>query len=269
MTNDENGTAADSPGTSDTLPPSRTNSIEERRAAQSRMLAAFIALSLGLHIGLAAGWLFFPDMSKKPALDLDAAVVKTKLVKLGKPRDEKLLPRISGAKPPDSAKRKEPSDTPTPENPDKSTKQPSAADILKEFEKDNKPKDLSDLINDRIGEPTDEGQLDGDKEGVALTGEIVDSYFARVSARIQKHHEISATISDEERVRLKCVIALKLDADGNVVDARIQSSSGNDVYDNGALAAAKRASPMPVPPPPARARVEAGFALQVCPGPCS
>lgn len=253
-----------------TLPPTASNSLEERRAAQRKMLAGFIALSLGLHIGLVAGWIFFPEPTK-PALDLDAAVVKTKLVKLGKPRDEKLLPRLpTSPPPPDAAKTAPNKEQPQPEKPEKNAeKQPSAADILNEFKKENaQPTDVNSILK-RFGEPDDQGQLDGDKEGVALEGEIKDAYFARVSARIQKQHEISATISDEERVRLKCVIALKIDGEGNVLEARVQQSSGNDVYDNGALAAAKRASPMPAPPPPVRELAERGFALNVCPGPCS
>lgn len=254
-----------------TLPPSLTSSLEERRAQQRKLLGGFIALSFGLHVGLVLGWIFFPQ-GDKPALDLDAAVVKTKLVKLGKPRDEKLLPRLpASAPPPDAAKKAPPTETPTPSKPEKNAeKQPSAADILEKFKEQNqKTKDVSDIIRDRLGEPDDEGQLDGDKEGVALTGEMTDAYYARVSAAIQRNHEISATISDTERVRLRCVIALKIDADGNIVDARIQQSSGNDVYDNGALAAAKRASPVAAPPPPVRDIVARGIALNVCPQSCS
>lgn len=235
------------------------------------MLWGFCALSLGIHLGLAAGWLFFPS-APKPALDLDQAIVKTRLVKLGKPRDEKLLPRIAASQPPpDSKKTAPPTDAPTPEKQDpNSKKQPSAADILNQFNKDNaKPPDVNDIIRDRIGEPDDEGQKDGDRDGVALTGEITDAYFARVSAAVQRNHQISTTITDEERVRLKAVIALKVDAEGNVIDARIQQSSGNDVYDNGALAAAKRASPVPAPPPQVRPLAERGFALNVCPQSCS
>ena len=254
-----------------TLPPTRAASLDERRARQTRLLGGFIALSFGLHVGLVLGWVFFPE-SDGPALDLDAAVVKTKLVKLGKPRDEKLLPRKpASAPPPEAAKKAPPTETPTPSKPEKQAeKQPSASDILERFKKENqKTKDVNDIINETLGEPDDEGQLDGDRDGVALTGEIIDAYFARVAAQIQRNHEISATISDEERVRLRCVIALKIDGDGNVVEARIQQSSGNDVYDNGALAAAKRASPVAAPPPPARAQAARGFALNVCPRSCS
>lgn len=254
-----------------TLPPSRSNSIEERRAAQRKMLGAFIALSLGLHIGLAAGWLFFPDLTPRRPIDLDDAVVKTKLVKLGKPRDEKLLPRLqASAPPPDASKKAPPTDTPTPDNPQKTAeKQPSAADILKDFKEKNQTKDINDIIRDRLGEPDDEGQLDGDREGVALEGEIKDAYFARVTAAIQRNHEVSATISPEELVRLRAVVEFKIGADGTISDVKIRDSSGNDIYDNGVIAAAKRASPVPAPPPPVRDLAARGVAVNVCPNKCS
>lgn len=255
-----------------TLPPMRTNSLEERRAAQRRMLGGFIALSLGLHLGLAAGWLFFPDLTPRRPINLDDAIVKTKLVKLGKPRDEKLLPRIpTSAPPPDASKKAPPTEEPpTKDNPQKTAeKQPSAADILDKFKKDNQKRDVNDIINERIGEPDDEGQLDGDRDGVALEGEIKDAYFARVTAAIQRAHQVSTTISPEELVRLRAVVEFKIGEDGTISDVRIRDSSGNDVYDNGVIAAAKRASPVPAPPPPVRDLAARGVAVNVCPSKCS
>jgi TonB family protein len=254
-----------------TLPPSRTNSIDERRAAQRRMLGGFMALSLGLHLGLAAGWLFFPDLTPRRPINLDDAIVKTKLVKLGKPRDDKLLPRIqASAPPPDASKKAPPTDAPTPDNPQKTAeKQPSAADILEQFKKDNAKKDVNDIIRDRLGEPDDQGQLDGDRDGVALEGEIKDAYFARVTAAIQRSHQVSTTISPEELVRLRAVVEFKIGEDGTISDVTIRDSSGNDVYDNGVIAAAKRASPVPAPPPPVRDLAARGVAVNVCPSKCS
>lgn len=254
-----------------TLPPSRSNAIEERRASQRKTLGLFIALSLGLHIGLAAGWLFFPDLTPRRPIDLDDAVVKTKLVKLGKPRDEKLLPRLpASAPPPDASKKAPPTDAPTPDNPQKTAeKQPSAADILKDFKEKNQTKDVNDIIRERLGEPDDEGQLDGDRDGVALEGEIKDAYFARVTAAIQRAHEVSATIPPEELVRLRAVVEFKIGEDGTISDVKIRDSSGNDVYDNGVIAATKRASPVPAPPPPVRALAARGVAVNVCPNKCS
>lgn len=255
----------------ETLPPTRTASLAERRAAQRRLLLAFCGLSLGIHLGLGLGFLFFPS-SSKPALNLDDAVVKTRLVKLGKPRDEKLLPRLPTSPPPPAADKKAPpKDVPTPEKQDpNASKQPSAADILEKFSKDNaKPTDVKDIIRDRIGELTDEGQLEGDKDGDALKGELQKTYFMTVIAHLRRNLELSATLSDEERIRLKATVFVRIGPDGEIVDVRIQSSSGSSVFDNDVLGAAKRSSPLPAPPPLVRDLVGQGVGFNVCPVSCS
>lgn len=255
----------------ETLPPTRTASLAERRAAQRKLLLVFCGLSLGAHLGLALGWIFFPAPSR-PALNLDDAIVKTRLVKLGKPRDEKLLPRLPTSPPPPAADKKAPpTDTPTPEKQDpNASKQPSAADILEKFSQENaKPTDVKDIIRDRIGDPTDEGQLDGDKDGDALKGELQKTYFMTVIAHIRRNLELSATLTDEERIRLKATLFVQVGPDGEVLEARIQSSSGSGVFDNDVLGAAKRSSPFPAPPPLVRDLVGQGVGFNVCPVSCS
>ena len=263
-------TLSRTPAPAATVPPRVAASLQWRHARQQRMLWAFCFVSLMLHTGALAAYAFWPA-PQKPALDLDAAVVKTRLVKLGKTRDEKLLPRLPTSPPPPAAdKHAPPTEAPTPDKPSPdSSKKPSATDILDKFQKDNaKPSDVRDLIRDRIGAPTDEGREDGDAEGTDLTGEIQATYFTRVALAVQRKLEVSSTLSDEERVRLRCELALTLDDDGNLVDAKIQKSSGNATFDNDVLAAAKRSSPLPAPPPPVKALAAAGFAFNVCPSRC-
>src|SRR5439155_7144902 len=121
--------------------------------------------------GLVIGWLVMPAPSK-PAINLDEQIVKTRLVKLGKERPPDWLPRIDAAPPPKTANKKAAptpiKDEPKPQ-PD-STKKPSAADVLKNLEKDSESP--ADIIKKRLGKATDEGQKDGDRDGTALTGEL-------------------------------------------------------------------------------------------------
>lgn len=258
------------PAPAPTVPPTVAASLQWRHAHQQRLLAVFCFVSLVLHTGALAAYAFWPGPAK-PAINLDDAIVKTRLVRLGKPRDEKLLPRLPTSPPPPSADtRAPPTDMPAPDKPAAdSSKKPSATDILDKFEKDNaKPSDVRDLIRDRIGAQTDEGREDGDREGSDLTGEIKASYFMRVALAVQKNLQVSSTLSDDERVRLRCELALILDDDGNLTDVKIQKSSGNATFDNDVLAAAKRSSPLPAPPPPVQALAAAGFAFNVCPAHC-
>jgi TonB family protein len=254
---------------SETLPPSVTSSLLERHGRQTRLLVVFSALSLVLHLGAFAAYAFWPH-AQKPAINLDDAIVKTRLVKLGKKRDDALLPRLPAAPAPPSADKKAP---PTLE-PDKtnpqpdSSKKPTAAEILEKLKDDQKPSDVRDLIKQRIGEATDEGREDGDKDGVDLEGEIKASYFARVAAHIQKRMEVSSVITDEERVRLRAVLSMSIAEDGTLADVKIQTSSGSTVFDNDVLSAARKSSPVPAPPPPVHALAASGIALNFCPVSC-
>jgi TonB family protein len=239
---------------------------------QSRLLKLALIASVGVHAALFVGWLVWPS-SSKAAIDLDEAVIKTRLVKLGKPRDEKLLPRMPTSAPPPPAERLSPNlDPNTPTNPDTkpTPDQPnklSAAEILEKFKSDATPRDINDLIKDRFGEPTDEGREDGDVDGSALDGEVKASYFARVTSRIQKAMEVSSVLSDDERVRLKAVLCLKIDESGALSDLTVKTS-GSSVFDSDVMAAAQRASPVPAPPPPARDQSASGVCFNFCPTSC-
>jgi hypothetical protein len=255
-----------------TIPPARMASMAGRRSGQQRRLSITIAVSLFIHLFAFAAWAFFPSGHKSTPINLDEAVVKARLVKLGKPRDPKLLPRLPTAPPPTPVDKKAPPVIAPPDAPDKEKIEPekkSASDILDQFKNENqKPRDLNDLIRDSVGEKDDEGREFGDKEGTALDGEVTDSYFARVTARIIKNMEVSSVLGDDERVRLKAVLCLKIDDAGAVSDIKVKSS-GSTVFDSDVTAAAARSSPVPAPPPPARARSAEGVCFNVCPVSCN
>lgn len=263
--------ATTAPSTATTTAPRQVASMHERRARQQRALTATVAISLFIHLFAFAAWAFFPSTPKR-VIDLDQASVKARLVKLGKPRDEKLLPRIPTAPAPTPVDKKAPPTLETPKTPDKESIEPdkkSAADILNQFKNENdKPKSINDIIKDRIGEDDNEGQEFGDKDGTALDGEVTDSYFARVTARIQKSMEVSSVLTDEERVRLKAVLCLKIDDAGAISDVQVKTS-GSSVFDADVRSAASRASPVPAPPPPARARSAEGVCFNFCPVRCN
>ncbi|MDP2341384.1 MAG: TonB C-terminal domain-containing protein [Deltaproteobacteria bacterium] len=254
-----------------TIPPSRMASMAGRRSSQQRSLSITIGVSLFIHLFAFAAWALFPTGQESKPINLDEAVVKARLVKLGKPRDPTLLPRLPTAPPPAPADKKAPPVIAPPDAPDKEKIEPdkkSASDILDKFKTDNqKPRDLNDLIRDSVGDD-DEGQEFGDKEGTALDGEVTDSYFARVTARIIKAMEVSSVLGDDERVRLKAVLCLKIDDAGAVSDIKVKSS-GSTVFDSDVTAAAARSSPVPAPPPPARARAAEGVCFNVCPVSCN
>jgi TonB family protein len=258
-------------GSHATLPPRA--SMSSMGGHQAHLLRVAVAASVVVHLAVFGAWVVWPE-SATARVDLDEAIIKTRLVKLGKPRDEKLLPRLPTSPPPPPPTESKPQPTvdppktpdtlpqPTPES------KPSAADILNKFKSQtDAPRDLKDLIKDRIGEPTDEGRPDGDAEGSALDGEVTASYFARVQARIQNAMEVSSVLTDEEQVRLRAVLCVKIGDDGTVSDVTVKTS-GSPVYDADVATAARRASPVPAPPPPARKQAGEGVCFNACPKSC-
>jgi TonB family protein len=242
-----------------------------RRTRQKRRFLLMLVVSLLLHLSAFAAWAFFPRPQRR-AVDLDEAVVKTRLVKLGKPRDEKLLPRLPSSPPPPPPEQKAPPklEPEKPATPDatKPAEKVSAADILDRFRSDNTTKSLNDVIKNKIGDDDEEGQEHGDAEGTALEGEVTESYFARVTARIRGSMEVSSVLTDEERIRLKAVLCLQIGEDGTVSNLSVKTS-GSTLFDADVTAAARRASPLPAPPPPARARAQSGVCFNFCPTRCN
>jgi colicin import membrane protein len=224
-----------------------------------------VAVSLLVHGAAVAAFVMWSDQ-KKPVINLDQAAIKARLVKLGKPRDDNMLPRLPTSQP-DKAVQKPNSDVPNPAKPAKNDDvKPTAADILnklKEGERDRVKEALQ-----RLGDPTDEGQLDGDKDGAALDGQMVATYFGRVAAKIQRATEVSSVLTDEERVRLRAVVCFQIGEDGELSEVKLGQTSGSAIYDSDVLAAAKRASPVPAPPPGVREQAANSNCLNFCPTTC-
>jgi TonB family protein len=252
------------------VPRSALASMGER---QSQLLRIAVVVSVVAHVGIFGAWVVWPS-SKKPSVELDEAVIKTRLVKLGKPRDEKLLPRLPTSPPPPPPTESTPQPVVEPPKTPDSRPEPapetkrSAADILHALKQQaDTPKNLKDVIKDRIGEPTDEGRTDGDVDGRAIDGEVTASYFARVQARIQDAMKVSSVLTDDELVRLRAVLCLKIDEQGVVSDVTVKTS-GSQIYDADVVAAARRASPVPAPPLPARKQAGQGVCFNACPKSC-
>jgi colicin import membrane protein len=226
-----------------------------------------VLVSVTLHGSALAAYAFWPAPTK-PAINLDQAAIKARLVKLGKPRDEALLPRMDAPQPPNAAQQKPSINVDNAKPAPTDQPKPSAADILNKLKNEREKPTLNELIERRLGEPTDEGQKDGDVDGVALDGQMVDTYFGRVAAKIQRATQVSSVLSDDERIRLRAVVCFQIDDQGALSEVKLGQSSSSTVYDNDVLAAAKRASPVPAPPPGVREQARKTNCLTFCPTTC-
>lgn len=233
------------------------SAFSERPSALGRWLS----LSLALHVALVGGILALRALSPAPVLKLDQEPIKASLVRLGKPRDQKLLPRKEELPPPPPAE-KVATPVPAPAEPPPPAPRPGPA-----LEKDppaprpaSKEKVASDESRKKLFGAFDklsrtprteveppEGALDGEVDGDAARQEG-DRYLGLVTSRVKRHYDVSETISPDKRLSLRAEVFIRISRTGDVVDAKLVRASGNELFDAAVLAAVKRASPLPPPP---------------------
>lgn len=213
----------------------------------------FVVISLIAHvaavIAIVAVNFFF---NASPRLDLDQKPIHATLVRLGKPREDKLLPRIEETPPP--AKKAEGVDPvavkPPPQKPSllaafdaaKTQKQPGAHDGA------DRRKQLFGAFN-KVSKSAQEaeGQADGDPNGDAATQEG-DRYLALLQSLIHRNYDVSQTISEQERLHLRATVVLFIGKGGEVLRLELVRPSGNGLFDRAVMAAVKKASPFAPPP---------------------
>jgi TonB family protein len=193
-----------------------------------------------------------------PLMDLEQKPITATLVRKGKPRDEKLLPRVEEQPPPpkeiqgaDAPPVPAPPDKavavpipnikPTVKNTAKQTGEKTGEDRRKQlfgaFNKTAKPGKAEEL----------EGQEDGDPDGDSATAEG-ERYYALIKSQVRRLYDVSNTINEQERLHLSANVALKISRTGAVTSVKLMKPSGNSLFDNAVLAAVQRASPFSPPP---------------------
>jgi TonB family protein len=218
-------------------------------------LLPFMLGSVGAHLLVVAAGLVLSWALAGPRLNVDVKPIKASLVRLGKPRDPKLLPTKPEEAAPPPAK-PDPVAVAPAAAPDNVVKLPSkdaaatkpAKDAKAEPAKDPR-KSLFDAIN-RTSRPAREaeGALDGDPDGDSAVQEG-ERYDALLASVVKKNYDVSNTIPEAERRTLLAQVTLRIGASGEVLDVKLSKSSGNALFDDAVLAAVKNASPFTPPPP--------------------
>jgi len=214
-----------------------------------------------------------------PRIDLNQQPIKASLVRLGKPPDPKLLPRIQPQQEPQKPVEPEPRKpeepkavAPTPEpkavsiapSPKKPPEQ-SAADRRKQLltALNRTSRSTGSKTAQQIEEM--EGQLDGDPNGDSATQEG-ERYYGLLKAQVQRNYDVSQTIPEQERLHLKARVIVLIGRTGEVLKVQLASSSGNTLFDGSVLAAVKKASPFAPPPDHLRDALQRkGIALEFRP----
>ncbi|WP_019864102.1 cell envelope integrity protein TolA, partial [Methylovulum miyakonense] len=74
-----------------------------------------------------------------------------------------------------------------------------------------------------------------------------DAELAELIKKLQRKVEGSWIRPPDASQGLHCTILVRLTSDGTVIDAEVIQSSGDEMFDNSAINAVNRASPLPVP----------------------
>lgn len=220
--------------------------------------AGFLVLSVVGHgvllgLGLVASWVL-----AGPRLDLDPKPIKASLVRLGKKRDEKLLPRLEAEAPPPPKTVPVPSPTPVKPEPKPASKpevkpdqKRSLFDAFKKTGAQAKPEEL-------------EGDPEGDAEGDSAVQEG-ERYYGLLKAVVRRYYDVSNTIPEAERIRLRAEVHVRIGANGELVDVELSKGSGNDVFDGAVIGAVKKAAPFAPPPQNLRDTLKKGIVMGFTP----
>ena len=242
--------------------------------ARKAPLTRYFLLSLGGHAAVVGALLLFSHLIQPAPMDLNQTPIKASLVRLGKPRDQKLLPRKEEAAPP-PPKEEKGQTAPVPEPPPNAVALPGQkpTDVKKQqqagvkestdrrkqlfgaFDKANKDKKAEEL----------EGALDGDALGDSATQEG-ERYYGMLTSLVKRNYDVSQTLSDQERLHLRAQVGLRVGRRGEVVKVVLAKSSGNDLFDSAVIAAVKRAAPFSPPPDHLREKLQSqGVVLEFRP----
>lgn len=241
-------------------------------------LGLYLGASVAGHVVVLLVVALYARFTDGPRVDLSQKPIRATLVRLGKPRDAKLLPRKEQPPPPPPKKVEAPPAPPTPAPPKpEPTKvavpmpgvkaEPKPASTAKKPEPSkstSKPTPQKGEANgedrrkrlfgafDKFSKSSKqdeelEGAEDGDPHGDSATAEG-ERYFGLLSSQVRRHYDVADTIPEAERLYLKAQVAVRIDRTGEVLEARLAKASGNALFDSAVLAAVKRASPFSPPP---------------------
>jgi TonB family protein len=218
-------------------------------AAPPLPLGRFLVPSVLVHVVLLGLVLGYGALTARPLFDLNQKPIVAKLVRLGTPRDEKLLPRIDETPPPPKEQAPPPAPAPVAAPPPVAAPAPAKAKAPGQKAGDERQKLLGafDQMSKAKRPAAATGALDGDVSGDASESEG-ERYYGQLSAQVKRFYDVSETIPDQERVRLVAQVALFIDPNGQLARSRLAKPSGNDLFDSAVLAAVKRAAPFAPPP---------------------
>lgn len=97
---------------------------------------------------------------------------------------------------------------------------------------------------ERQAQSRTQAQNKAQKEAAAASGKVVDEYIAKIAAKIKRSIVLPPGVSKN----IKAEFNVTLLPSGEVLNASLSKSSGNDAYDSAVERAILKAQPLPLPP---------------------
>jgi TonB family protein len=227
-------------------------------AARPSRLGRFLGVSVVGHGLLLVLGLAYSALTAGPKVNPNIPVIKATLVRQGKPRDPKLLPRKEQPPPPPKEVKAPPAPpTEAPKPPEKvavpvlaAKPQPAPAPQKGDKSAEDRRKRLFGAFDKTAKQaPPEEleGAEDGDPDGDSAIAEG-ERYYALLSAQVRRNYNVAESIPEAERLYLKAQVQVRLGRAGEVLQSSLTAASGNDLFDSAVLVAVKKASPFSPPP---------------------
>jgi TonB family protein len=227
-------------------------------AARPSRLGLFIGVSVAGHGLLVVLGLLYSFITSGPRVDPNPPVIRATLVRQGKPRDQKLLPRKDELPPPPKEVKAPPAPpTQAPKPPEKVAvpvpgvkPEPKPAPQKGDTSAEDRRKRLFGAFDKTAKKAPDEeleGEEDGDPSGDSAIAEG-ERYYALLSTQVRRNYNVADTIPEAERMYLKAQVKMRLGRAGEVLEASLSTPSGNELFDAAVVAAVKKASPFSPPP---------------------
>lgn len=225
-------------------------------------VAGYVVLSLAVHLAFVGAAIIAGMFNRPPPVNLEQEPIKASLVRLGKERDKKLLPRKEELPPPPKEVKAPPNPVAVPaERPVEKVPvpgikpEPQPAKQAGARTGEQKKPSLFDAFSKAAAKPPDEleGAADGDPLGDSAIQEG-ERYYGALKAQVRRYYDVANTIGEQERLYLRAQVLIRIGRSGDLLEAKLAKSSGNDLFDSAVVGAAKKASPYS--PPPDHLRME-------------
>jgi colicin import membrane protein len=256
----ESGVSMPTPSKAPPVPPPQSVNRSALAATSRVGLSGSLALAALLHGLVLAAALVLPRLFPgEPKL---RRPIIAHMVALGKPRDQKLLPRMEEPPPPPTAAQVHPASAPPQIDP--STKAPSVPERTtpKTSAPAKRPPTRAELMaralagvtsdarrtRDRTPDPERAGAADGSPIGSAASAEIGEKYYGEIYEIIHANYVVPSVVSERERLFLKASMVIWIGRDGRILRHKLEKPSGNRFFDD-ALETALAQSKLPPPPP--------------------